>query len=168
MKQHSKRKMIGAVLGVGLLTAARAASAHSDKPHTAKSGAVKKEQKDWGIAGDAKDVKRTIDCKMLDTMRFSPDRIEAKLGETLRFTATNTGRVLHEFVIGNREENAAHYELMKKFPNMEHDEPYMAHVPAGKKAEIVWQFNRPGEFEFACLIAGHYEAGMVGKIVVSA
>jgi uncharacterized cupredoxin-like copper-binding protein len=168
LKQHSKRKMLGAALGTGLLTLARAASAHSDKPHAAKAGAVKKEQKDWGIAGDAKDVKRTVDCKMLDTMRFSPDRIEAKLGETLRFTATNTGQVLHEFVIGNRKENAAHYELMKKFPNMEHDEPYMAHVPAGKKAEIVWKFNRPGEFEFACLIAGHYEAGMVGKIVVSA
>ncbi len=36
------------------------------------------------------------------------------------------------------------------------------------KAEIIWKFNRPGKFEFACLIAGHYEAGMDGKIVVSA
>ena len=119
-------------------------------------------------AGDAKDAKRTIDCKMLDAMRFSPDRIDAKLGETLRFTASNDGRVLHEFVIGTKEENAAHYQLMKKFANMEHDEPWMAHVAAGGKSEIVWTFNRVGEFEFACLIAGHYEAGMVGKIVVSA
>ena len=51
---------------------------------------------------------------------------------------------------------------------MEHDEPWMAHVAAGGKSEIVWTFNRAGEFEFACLIAGHYEAGMVGRIVVSA
>jgi plastocyanin len=29
-------------------------------------------------------------------------------------------------------------------------------------------FNRPGEFDFACLIAGHYQAGMVGKITVTA
>ena len=168
MKQHSKRKMMGAVLGVGLLAAARAASAHSDKPHAKKEGAAKKEQKDWGIAGDAKDVKRTIACKMLDTMRFSPDRIDVKRGETLRLSASNTGRVLHEFVIGTRQENAAHNELMKKFPNMEHDEPWMAHVAAGGKSEIIWNFNRPGEFEFACLMPGHYEAGMVGKIVVSA
>ena len=168
MKQHSKRKMIGAVLGAGLLTVVRTAAAHTDKPHAKKEGPVKKEQKDWGIAGDTKDVKRTIDCKMLDTMRFSPDRIDAKLGETLRFTASNTGRVLHEFVIGTKQENAEHYELMKKFPSMEHDAPWMAHVAAGGKSEIVWKFNRPGEFEFACLIAGHYEAGMVGKIVVSA
>jgi uncharacterized cupredoxin-like copper-binding protein len=168
LKQHSKRKLIGAMLGTSMIALARTAAAHTDKPHASKEGAVKKEQKDWGIAGDARDVARSIDCKMLDTMRFSPDRIEAKLNETLRFTATNTGQVLHEFVIGSKQENAAHYELMKKFPKMEHDEPYMAHVPVGKKAEIVWKFNRPGEFEFACLIAGHYEAGMVGKIVVKA
>jgi uncharacterized cupredoxin-like copper-binding protein len=168
LKQHSKRKMIAAMLGASLLTAARTASAHTDKPHAKKPTAVKKEQKDWGIGGDAKDVKRTIDCKMLDTMRFRPDRVDAQLGETIRFTASNNGRVLHEFVIGTQQENAAHYELMKKFPNMEHDEPWMAHVAAGGKSEIVWKFNRPGEFQFACLIAGHYEAGMVGRIVVSA
>jgi len=167
MQQHSKRKMLGAALGTGLLTLARVASAHSDKPQAKKAGAAKKEQKDWGIAGDAKDVERTIDCRMLDTMRFSPDRVDVKLGETIRFTASNNGRVLHEFVIGTKQENAAHYELMKKFPNMEHDEPWMAHVAASGKSEIIWKFNRPGEFEFACLIAGHYEAGMVGKIVVA-
>ena len=143
MKQHSKRKMIGAVLGAGLLTVVRTAAAHTDKPHAKKAGPAIKEQKDWGIAGDTKDVKRTIDCKMLDTMRFSPDRIEAKLGETLRFTASNNGRVLHEFVIGTKQENAEHYELMKKFPSMEHDAPWMAHVAAGGKSEIIWKFNRP-------------------------
>ncbi|MEY3917499.1 MAG: putative multicopper oxidase, partial [Pseudomonadota bacterium] len=30
-----------------------------------------------------------------------------------------------------------------------------------------WLFNREGEFDFACLIPGHYQAGMVGKIRVS-
>jgi uncharacterized cupredoxin-like copper-binding protein len=76
--------------------------------------------------------------------------------------------VMHEFVIGTKAENAKHAELMVKFPNMEHDEPWMAHVPPGKTGEIVWHFNRAGEFEFACLIAGHYQAGMVGTIKVGA
>jgi len=57
---------------------------------------------------------------------------------------------------------------MVKFPNMEHDEPYMTHVKAGGTGELVWNFNRPGQFEFACLIAGHYQAGMVGTIKVNA
>jgi uncharacterized cupredoxin-like copper-binding protein len=31
----------------------------------------------------------------------------------------------------------------------------------------VWRFNRAGEFRFACLIPGHYEAGMMGWIKVA-
>ena len=38
----------------------------------------------------------------------------------------------------------------------------------GKTGEIVWTFNRAGQFQFACLIAGHYSAGMVGTINVTA
>jgi len=62
-------------------------------------------------------------------------------------------------------QNAA---LMVKFPTMEHDEPYMAHVGPGKTGQIVWNFNKAGSFDFACLIAGHYTAGMVGKVTVLA
>ena len=169
MQHHGKRRMIRAALGAGLLGLAGATSAHSDKAHTKKkaAAAVKKEQTDWGIAGDAKDATRTIDCRMLDTMRFSPERIDARLDETIRFRMRNTGQLMHEFVIGTKQENAKHYELMKKFPNMEHDEPWMAHVAPGKTGEIVWKFNRSGEFDFACLIAGHYEAGMVGQLRVA-
>jgi uncharacterized cupredoxin-like copper-binding protein len=142
--------------------------AHTAKGHAPKAGPVQKEQKDWGIAGDAKNAKRRIEVGMADNMRFTPDRIEVREGETVKFVVRNSGRTMHEFVIGTQAENAKHAELMVKFPNMEHDEPYMAHVPPGKTGEIVWTFNRPGNFEFACLIAGHYQAGMVGTIIVSA
>ena len=143
------------------------ARAHSEKAH-AKKGPARKEQMDWGIAGDARNAKRRIDVGMADNMRFAPDRIEVRLGETVRFIVRNSGRQMHEFVIGTRAENARHADLMVKFPNMEHDAPYMAHVPPGKTGEIVWSFNRAGEFEFACLIAGHYQGGMVGTIKVAA
>ena len=164
--QVNKRSLIIAT-AASLLTTAGRVFAHGDEKHPAKSGPVKKEQKDWGIAGDAAQAKRRIDVGMSDTMRFTPDRISVKLGETVRFVARNDGRQMHEFVIGTRAENAKHAELMLKFPNMEHDEPYMAHVPPGKTGQIVWTFNRAGQFEFACLIAGHYQAGMVGTITVS-
>jgi uncharacterized cupredoxin-like copper-binding protein len=103
---------------------------------------------------------------MLDTMRFSPARIDVAVGETLRFVVVNTGKLRHEFVIGTTQENDRHAAMMMKFPDMQHDEPYMAHVDPGRRGEIVWTFNRAGAFDFACLIAGHYQAGMVGKIVV--
>jgi uncharacterized cupredoxin-like copper-binding protein len=151
---------------LGLL--ASHAQAHTDKPHAPKAGPVRKEQKDWGIAGDARNAKRSIEVGMADNMRFTPERIEVRQGETVKFVVRNTGKVMHEFVIGTKAENGKHAEMMVKFPNMEHDEPYMAHVPPGKTGEIVWTFNRAGEFEFACLIAGHYQGGMVGTIKVVA
>ena len=105
---------------------------------------------------------------MSDAMRFSPDRIEVRQGETVKFRIRNSGRMLHEMVIGTPAELREHAALMLKFPNMEHDEPYMAHVPQGKTGEMVWHFNRAGDFDFACLVAGHFQAGMVGKITVRA
>jgi uncharacterized cupredoxin-like copper-binding protein/Cu/Ag efflux protein CusF len=157
--------IIATALGCALATAA---FAHGDEAHSAETGVVKKEQKDWGIAGDAKKVKRVVKISMLDTMRFSPDKINVKQGETIKFVIKNTGAMLHEFVIGTSKENAEHAALMLKFPDMEHSEPYMAHVPPGKTGEIIWTFNKPGDFDFACLIAGHYQAGMRGTIRVAA
>ena len=144
------------------------ALAHTDKPHDRKAGPVKKEQKDWGIAGDAKAVKRTVEFRMTDNMRFTPDKLEVKQGETVRLVVKNNGAVMHEFVLGTRKELDEHAALMVKFPTMEHSEPYMAHVAPGETGEIVWTFNRAGDFDFACLIAGHYSAGMVGKVRVVA
>ncbi|MDP3170405.1 MAG: cupredoxin family protein [Polaromonas sp.] len=142
--------------------------AHVDHPKTHKPAAVTKEQKDWGIAGDAKSVTRTVTLTMDDNMRFTPDKLSFKQGETVRFVVHNKGKLLHELVIGTKKELDDHAAMMLKFPAMEHDEPYMAHVSAGKTGRLIWTFNRPGEFDFACLIAGHYQAGMVGKITVTA
>jgi len=149
------------------LLAPLAARAHGDEAHKKKSGTPKKEQKDWGIAGERRLAKRTIAVQMLDTMRFVPERIDMRLNETVRFTVRNTGQQMHEFVIGTKEQNEKHAALMMKFPDMEHDEPYMAHVAPGQSGELVWLFNRVGTFEFACLIAGHYQAGMAGSITVA-
>jgi uncharacterized cupredoxin-like copper-binding protein len=151
-----------------LAACATAVHAHGPESHGGRKAPARKEQKPWGIAGDARAARRSIVVSMGDDMRFRPERIELRQGETVRFEVRNDGKLLHEFVIGTRHELDAHAALMQKFPNMEHDEPYMAHVDPGKTGEIVWNFNRAGTFEFACLIAGHYQAGMIGKIVVLA
>src|SRR5439155_26793295 len=95
-------------------------------------------------------------------------RIAVKQGETIKFIVLNHGQTMHEMVIGSMKELQEHAELMKKFPEMEHSAPHMAHVKPGNTGEIVWTFNKPGEFNFACLIAGQMEAGMIGKITVAA
>lgn len=144
------------------------ATAHSESKHDKGAATTVREQKLWGIAGDSRDVKRTIEIRMLDAMRFVPDRIDVRQGETVRLVLRNSGKTMHELVLGTKEELEAHAALMMKFPDMEHDEPYMAHVAPDRRGEIVWHFNRAGEFHFACLIAGHYQAGMVGRIGVTA
>ena len=142
------------------------AFAHGEKKHAAATDAVA-EQTAWGIAGKRAQATRTITLDMTDNMRFTPDTLTVKEGETVRFVVKNSGRMLHEMVIGTPAELASHAAMMAKFPNMEHDAPYMVHVDPGKTGEIVWTFNRAGNFEFACLIAGHFEAGMRGTITVT-
>lgn len=122
----------------------------------------------FGKAADPKKASRVVRVEMSDQMRFTPAQITVKQGEIVRFEPVNKGQVMHEMVLGTMDELKKHAELMKKHPGMEHDEPHMAHVDAGKAGALVWTFNRQGEFEYACLIPGHYEAGMKGRVRVLA
>ena len=162
------KKLTSTVIAMLVFGASTLALAHGDEEHAKKAGPVKKEQKEWGIGGDAKAVKQTVTLSMSDTMRFTPDKIDVKQGDTVKIVLKNTGAQMHELVIGTKKELDEHAALMVKFPTMEHSEPYMAHVAPGKTGEIIWTFNKPGNFDFACLIAGHYQAGMMGKITVAA
>lgn len=109
---------------------------------------------------------RTVTVEMSDHMRFTPAVITVQRGETIRLNVVNKGKMLHELVLGTPQEIKRHAQAMKRNPAMHHDEPGMVHVQPGQRGEIVWQFTKPGEFQFACLLPGHYEAGMVGKVVV--
>jgi len=160
-------RWIGAVMATAIVGASGMAHAHGDAPRAEKAGSVAKEQKPWGIAGDAGAAVRTIEIRMHDEMRFSPETISVREGDTLRLVMKNTGKLVHELVIGTKRDLDEHAALMARFPEMEHDEPYMAHVLPGRTGAVIWTFNRAGSFEFACLVAGHYEAGMRGKIHVA-
>lgn len=109
---------------------------------------------------------RTVSLAMDDRMRFTPDALEVKRGETLRFVIRNEGKLLHELVLGTEAELARHADLMRRFPDMEHDEPNMVHVKPGAAGELLWTFDKRGRFAFACLVSGHFEAGMRGTINV--
>ena len=159
-------KTIKIIAACVLLAATSVSFGHGNSAHHGAQSPTLKEQKAWGIAGDAKAVQRTITLRMTDDMRFTPHKIEVREGETVRLRAQNRGKVLHEIVLGTKADLDAHAEMMARHPGMEHDEPHMAHVAAGQRGDIVWTFNRPGTFDFACLIAGHYQAGMTGTITV--
>jgi len=162
-----KRRIIAytLILSLGSVTGALA---HGDEDH-----GKKEEQHADGHAaalgkpGDSGKVTRSIQVEMNDTMRFKPASIKVKRGETIRFIVRNTGKLKHEMVLGTIKELKEHSESMRKFPEMEHADPNQVSVEPGKTGELIWQFTKAGTFDFACLVPGHFEAGMVGKVRVS-
>lgn len=131
------------------------------------AGGHGKDEEAIGKPGTSAKVSRTIPVEMSDSMRYTPSSIDVKQGETIRIIATNTGKLKHELILGTEKELIEHYEQMKKFPEMEHDDPKMITVAPGGKGEIVWQFTKTGKIHFACLQPGHYEAGMKGFVRVA-
>ena len=107
-------------------------------------------------------MRETEDGKMI----YIPNKVDVKRGEQVRFIITNAGAIPHEFTLASVEDNLKHAEEMKKHPDMAHEEPNGRQLAPKKTGEIVWKFTKAGEFEYACLIPGHREAGMIGTIVV--
>lgn len=124
------------------------------------------DEADAGRAGDPAKVSRTIKITMKDTMRFTPDHLKFTTGETVRFVVRNNGKIHHEMVIGSMAELKEHAAMMRTNSTMKHADPNMVSLDSGQQGELVWQFDKPGSFNFACLVPGHLEAGMTGKIEV--
>ena len=151
------KKLISAFAAAALLATIGLAAAHEGEHFSA------------GVPGNAKKPARTVTVVMSDdegAMKFTPDRLEVKKGEQVRFVIQNKGALKHEFMLASVRDNDKHAEMMKKFPDMEHDDPNAKSVDPGKTAEMVWRFTKTGTFEFACLIPGHREAGMHGSVTV--
>ncbi len=124
----------------------------------------------YGEPGDPKKPARRVEVIMSgndgEIMAFSPNNLVVKRGEQVLFVMRNISGIDHELVIGTLEENLKHAAAMLKNPDMEHDDPNAKRVSPKKAGEILWRFTRTGDFDFSCLIPGHRESGMSGKIIV--
>lgn len=117
------------------------------------------------------EVSRTIEITMKETdegaMIFEPKVLNFDAGESVKLVIINQGELEHEFVMDTPASIMEHKLLMEEFPEMEHDEPNAVRLQPGETGEILWTFSDKGEFEFACLMLGHYESGMTGTLTVS-
>ena len=157
-----QRRLALVSLSVASLWLAGACMAHATETHSHGGFAA-------GEVGDEDDNARVIEIVMTEgqgAMAYLPKQIEIRKGETVRFTLKNSGALEHEFVLGTVKENRAHAEMMASMPDMVHPDANAARVASGQSSGLVWKFSKKGEFEFACLIPGHYEAGMHGIVVV--
>jgi uncharacterized cupredoxin-like copper-binding protein len=159
-------------LGAALLALAAAfgpdwmprASAHGDAHggHAARSFEA-------GEPGDAAKPYRTVEIVMKEgdgTMSYAPERIEARKGEQIKFVIRDEGQLDHELLIDSFLNNQKHKAEMETDQHMDHEEPNGARLKPAARKELIWRFTRSGTFEFACLLPGHYEAGMKGVVVV--
>lgn len=158
---HKTSLMLAAMLSLAAVSNNVLAAGTHGGSHGDSDGAI-------GVPGDAAKVTRTIAVKMTDDMRFTPDRITVNRGETIRLKVTNAGKLKHELVLGTKKELEEHYEVMKKYPEMEHADENMVTLAPAKTGEIVWKFPNSGKVDFACLHPGHYDAGMSGQVMVTA
>ena len=145
------------LLTMMLALAAGGALAHGDD----------KDEAAIGKPGDPAKVDRTIEVTMDDTMRFHPDDISVRPGETVRFLVRNEGNLRHEMMFGSMHELEEHAAMMRKMPNMKHNEPNVVSLAPGQHGRIVWTFPAAGTVPFACMQVGHMEAGMKGRITVT-
>ncbi|HVI28650.1 cupredoxin family protein [Hansschlegelia sp.] len=154
------RKLIAAAAFAAVLAPS---AALADPGHDGKARA-------YGEPGDPSKPARTVEVVMTEAedgkMLFEPGSVTARRGEQVRFVLKNEGQVDHEFMLATRADNDCHAIAMRKNPDMEHDDPNGRRLAPGKTGEIVWKFTRAGEFNFACLIPGHREAGMDGVVTV--
>lgn len=108
-------------------------------------------------------MKETDDGKMV----FTPSTFEVRKGQTIVFAIKNAGELDHEFVLDQEDKIMEHKAVMEKFPEMEHDDPNAIRLAAGQSGEIIWKFTNDGTFKIACLVPGHYDAGMHGDVTVA-
>jgi uncharacterized cupredoxin-like copper-binding protein len=117
-------------------------------------------------AADTRPASRTIQVDSTDALRFVPDALTVRAGETIAFEIRNAGAVPHEFFVGTAAEQAEHEREMAAGAPM-HAEPGQVDVPAGQTARLVYTFDQPGTLEYGCHVPGHYAAGMRGTITIT-
>jgi uncharacterized cupredoxin-like copper-binding protein len=159
------RTFFSTVIAAGLALSA-SMPAFADAGHHGHHGSVAKFTA--GELGDPKRPARIVNVAMTESdgkMLFVPSKLEVRKGEQVKFVLRNSGELEHEFVLATTDENLAHAEAMKS-GSMKHDDPNAKMLDPKKASDIVWKFTKAGEFEYACLIPGHREAGMTGTITV--
>ena len=140
-----------------------------------------------GEKGDIKDVTKVVTVKMFDNY-YEPNEIVVKKGETVKFVVKNMGELVHELNIATKEMHIKHqpemakmveHEIlladkidknkMKEMSKIDHS---MAHKHANSvllepndTGEIIWKFSTSTKLEIACNVPGHYEAGMIARII---
>ena len=140
-----------------------------------------------GEKGNDSEVEKIIEVKMFDNY-YEPSEFKINKNQTIKFIVYNYGELVHEFNIATKKMHFKHQpEMMKMVVNeiivggkidkkkmkemskldhsMSHSHSNSVLLEPNQSAELIWKFNSDANLEVACNIPGHYESGMVAKII---
>ena len=109
----------------------------------------------------------TVLLSTTDQLRFTPDSVTVRAGDTVAFVVTNAGPIAHDFVVGDESVQQAHERQMADGASDEMAGGASIELPSATTTTLVYTFGRPGTLLFACHVPGHYAAGMLGSITVT-
>lgn len=124
--------------------------------------------------GAVADGARVIEISMTE-MEFHPSDIRVEAGQTVRFIVTNVGATTHEFRLSNPhriEEHMADHDDAGHGDDAGHheDADVVLELEPGVTGEVTVTFPEDTDLysQVACLLPGHYEAGMHGEVLYDA
>lgn len=114
--------------------------------------------------GNASKPSTTIDVTLTD-FQFQPSSFTVPAGQEITLNATNSGAVVHSFVIMKKGQSAGTEFSDEDKPNVYWEVEVQ---PGGSTNTSFTAPTDPGDYELVCHIPGHMQAGMVGKLSVVA
>lgn len=117
---------------------------------------------------ESADADRTIVITMRDN-HFEPDEIEIDEGETIALRFTNRGSQRHDAFIGDEAAQEAHEREASSGGHAGHgaEEASAVTVEPGSSETLVYTFTGEDDLLIGCHEPGHYESGMVARVLVS-
>ena len=106
---------------------------------------------------------KSLDVTMTD-FAFSPNTFTVPAGEQISFSATNNGAVTHSFIIMKSGFQVTGHFTDADKPNIFWE---VEQIDPGQSIKKMFTSpSDPGEYQVICGVAGHFEAGMVAKMIV--
>lgn len=107
-----------------------------------------------------------IEVKLTDALEILPAAMTVPAGQPVTFVVTNTGKITHEFVLGDEAEQQEHEEEMASGGMDMGDDPNSISVDPGQTRELTVTFDQSGQTLAGCHVAGHYAADMMATITI--